>query len=143
MKAVRAHHFGEPEGLSIDEIDRPEPQPGQVLIKVRAAALNFPDVLMVKGDYQVKPDLPYTPGFELCGTVESVGQGVTGVAPGDRVMAQCDCGAFAEYTVAPVQSVHAAPEALTDAQAAAFLLVYQTSYFGLLFRGQLRAARRC
>ena len=137
MKAVRAHAWCEPEGLSVDEIDRPQPQAGQVLIKVHTAALNFPDVLMIKGEYQVKPDLPFTPGFELCGAVESVAPGVTGISAGDRVMAQCDSGAFAEYALAPIESVHAVPEAMSDAQAAAFPLVYQTSYFGLVYRGQL------
>ncbi len=137
MKAVRCHAFCQPSELVIEEIPRPDPGPGQVLIRVGTAALNFPDVLMIQGLYQVKPPLPYTPGFELAGTVESVGAGVEGIAPGSRVVAQCDQGAFAEYVVAPAHSVRPVPAGLGDEAGAAFPLVYQTSYFGLIYRGQL------
>ncbi|HEY4309426.1 MAG TPA: NADPH:quinone oxidoreductase family protein [Pirellulales bacterium] len=137
MKAVRCNAWCKPADLVIEDISRPEPAAGQVLIKVQTAALNFPDVLMIQGLYQVKPPLPFTPGFEFSGTVESAGLGVSGFAPGARVLAQCDLGAFAEYALAPVHSVQPVPAGLNDDEAAAFPLVYQTSYFGLIYRGQL------
>lgn len=137
MKAVRCNALCRPADLVIEDVARPEPRQGEVLIKVRRAALNFPDVLMIQGLYQVKPPLPFTPGFEMSGTVEAVGPTVTGFAPGDRVLAQCDLGAFAEYAVAPTHSVRPVPAGLNDDEAAAFPLVYQTSYFGLIYRGQL------
>ncbi len=138
MKAVRCHAWCQPKDLAIEELPRHEPKGGQVLIKVQAAALNFPDVLMIQGLYQVKPPLPFTPGFEMSGTVEGVGPGVTGLSPGTRVLAQCDLGAFAEFALAPAHSVRPVPQGLDDDQAAAFPLVYQTSYFGLIYRGQLQ-----
>jgi NADPH:quinone reductase len=137
MKAVRCKSLGPPAGLSIEDVGRPTPGPGEVLLQVRAAALNFPDVLMIQGLYQVKPPLPFTPGFELSGTVAEAGAGVTAFSPGDRVLAQCDLGAFAELAIAPLHSVRQVPSGLDDDQAAAFPLVYQTSYFGLIYRGQL------
>jgi NADPH2:quinone reductase len=93
---------------------------------------------MIQGTYQVKPPLPFTPGFELSGEVVEVGPGVEGIEPGQKVMAQCDTGAFAEYVVVPYVTVRPVPEGMTMHQAAAFPLVYQTSYFGLAYRGQLR-----
>ncbi len=137
MKAVRCKALGPPAHLVIEEVPRLEPGPGEVLLKVQTAALNFPDVLMIQGLYQVKPPLPFTPGFEMSGTVEAVGPGVTGLAPRTRVLAQCDLGAFAEYALAPAHSVRPVPAGLNDDEAAAFPLVYQTSYFGLIYRGQL------
>jgi NADPH:quinone reductase len=137
MRAVRCNAWCQPSALAIEEIPRPEPGPGQVLIRVHVAALNFPDVLMIQGLYQVKPPLPFTPGFELAGTVEAVGPGVSQFAAGARVLAQCDLGAFAEYVLAPIHSVRPVPAGLSDDEAAAFPLVYQTSYFGLIYRGQL------
>jgi NADPH2:quinone reductase len=137
MKAIRCTALGPPAGLAIEEAPRPVPGPGEVLVRVKAAALNFPDVLMIQGLYQVKPPLPFTPGFELSGTVEQAGPDVALFSPGSRVLAQCDLGAFAEYAIAPVHSVRQVPAGLNDEQAAAFPLVYQTSYFGLVYRGQL------
>lgn len=137
MKAIRCKAWCQPADLALEDVPRPEPRQGEVLIKVHTAALNFPDVLMIQGLYQVKPPLPFTPGFELAGTVEAVGPAVTDFAPGTRVLAQCDLGAFAEYALAPAHSVRPVPAGLNDDEAAAFPLVYQTSYFGLIYRGQL------
>lgn len=138
MKAICAHELGGPDRLTLDEVPTPVPLAGEVLIRVRAAALNFPDILMLAGKYQVQPPLPYTPGFELCGVVEQVGEGVDQALVGRRVMAQTTLGAMAEYAVAPAEAVYPAPDAWSDEEAAAFPLVYQTSYFGLAYRGQLR-----
>ena len=137
MKAVRCTSWCQPQDLTVDELPRPSAGPGEVLIRVHTAALNFPDVLMIQGLYQVKPPLPFTPGFELSGIVEETGGGTSGFAAGARVLAQCDLGAFAEFAVAPAHSVRPVPDGLDDDEAAAFPLVYQTSYFGLVYRGGL------
>ncbi len=138
MKAVVARELCEPKDLTVEEMPDPEPKKGDVLVRVSAAALNFPDVLMIQGKYQVRPPLPFTPGLEVCGTVEALGEGAEGFEPGQRVMAQLAMGGFAELTTAPAIAVHAAPDSLSDAEAAAFPLVYQTSFFGLAYRAQLQ-----
>jgi len=137
MLAVRCNELGPPERLAIEEIPRPQALEGDVLIRVEHAALNFPDVLMIQGQYQVKPPLPFTPGFELSGVIQEVGPGVSEFVPGEHVMAQCDLGAFAQYAVCPAISVHPIPAGMSGVEAAAFPLVYQTSYFGLAYRGAL------
>jgi NADPH2:quinone reductase len=138
MKAIRAHEWCGPRDLKLDEIDVPEPRKGEVLIRVNAAALNFPDILIIKGTYQVKPPLPFSPGFEIAGTIEKVGPEADGFQPGDRVMAQLGQGGFAEYAIAQTVTVKKVPEPLTDEEAAAFPLVYQTSYFALAYRAQMQ-----
>jgi NADPH:quinone reductase len=138
MKAIVAREWCEPRGLVMEEVARPEPKVGQVLVKVHSAALNFPDILLIAGKYQVKPPLPFSPGLEVAGTVESVGAGVAGFTPGQRVLAQLSMGGFAEFAVAPVEAIQQIPDAMTDDEAAAFPLVYQTSYFALVVRGALK-----
>ena len=138
MKAIRANDWCEPNGLTVEEIPQPEPGPRDVSIKVESASLNFPDMLIISGKYQVKPDLPYTPGFEIAGVVEKAGPQVTGVAPGQRVLAQLPGGGFAEFAVAEESAVRAIPESMSFDEAAAFPMVYQTSYFGLVHRAALR-----
>jgi len=139
MKAIVARQWCQPRGLVMEEVDRPKPADGQVVVKVRSAALNFPDVLLIGGKYQVKPTLPFSPGLEVAGTVDSVGARVTGLAPGQRVLAQLGLGGFAEFAVAPLEAIQPVPDAMSDDEAAAFPLVYQTSYFGLVVRGALKA----
>jgi NADPH:quinone reductase len=138
MKAIRAHEWCGPRGLVIDDIDRPEPGNGQILVRVAAAGLNFPDLLVITGKYQFKPALPFSPGFEIVGTVEKVGSGVTKFSEGQRVIAQVPVGGFAEYAIAEEAYAHPKPGAMSDEQAAAFPLVYQTSYFGIAYRGALQ-----
>ena len=138
MKAIRAHQWCEPQGLVMDEVERPEPGAGEVLIRVHAAALNFPDVLLIAGKYQVKPPLPFVPGMEVAGTIEKVGDGVTAFQSGQRVLAQLGLGGFAEYAVAPLANIQRLPDGMSYEEGASFGLVYQTSYFGLADRGQLR-----
>jgi len=138
MKAIRAHEWCGPRDLVIDEIDIPEPGENQVLIRVKVAALNFPDLLVISGKYQFKPALPFSPGFEICGTVEKTGRGVSRFAIGQRVIAQVPVGGFAEYAIADEGSTYPLPEQMTDEEGAAFPLVYQTSYFGLAYRGALQ-----
>src|SRR6266576_6219929 len=103
------------------------------------AAANFPDVLMCRGGYQVRPPLPYTPGIELCGEVLAAGPGVTGIAPGDRLIGAPVGGAFAELTLMNAATALPAPDGLDDAEAAAFFVTYQTGWFGLHRRARLAA----
>jgi NADPH2:quinone reductase len=123
--------------LVLAEVPDPEPGPGQVLVRVLGAAANFPDVLMCRGQYQVRPPLPFTPGVELCGEVVAVGDGVTGVSAGDRVLggSALPSGAFGELAL--MSSVLPAPDGLDDAEAAAFFITYQTGWFGLHRRARL------
>jgi NADPH:quinone reductase len=139
MRAWQVTALGEPAEvmrLTTDAAD-PTPGPGQVLVKTRAVALNFPDVLMCRGLYQVRPPLPFTPGVELCGTVVAVGPDVTAPAIGDRVLGTPAGGGLAEYAVMAATDALPAPAALDDAQAAAFHIAYQTGWFGLHRRARL------
>jgi NADPH2:quinone reductase len=138
MKAWRVHAWGEPETMTLEDIAEPEVAAGQVRIRNHAAALNFLDILQVQGKYQVKPPFPFTPGAEVAGVVDAVGWGVTSVQVGDRVMAIPRGGAFAEYSYAPEASVLAMPEAMSFEEAAATPIVYQTSYFAMTHRCQIR-----
>ncbi len=118
--------------MSFDEVEIPTPGEGQVLVKVRAAALNFPDILMAQGLYQEKPPLPYTPGVELCGEIVETGQRVIGSPAGGP-------GAFAEYALMDAPSAYPAPEGLSDEKAASLYLTYSTGHVGLHRRAHLQA----
>jgi NADPH:quinone reductase len=142
MRAWQVRELGEPRDvLTLAEIPDPEPGPGQVLVRVLGAATNFPDVLMCRGGYQVRPPLPYTPGVELCGEVVTAGPGVTGFAPGDRIIGgpARPSGAFAELALMNAATILPAPDGLDDAEAAAFFITYQTGWFGLHRRARLAA----
>ena len=140
MKAWQVGELGEPRDvLTLAEVPDPEPGPGQVLVRVLGAATNFPDVLMCRGLYQVRPPLPYTPGIELCGEVRAAGPGVTGIEPGDRLIGAPAGGAFAELALMNAASALPAPDGLDDAEAAAFFVTYQTGWFGLYRRAGLAA----
>jgi NADPH2:quinone reductase len=133
VKAWQIFEPGEPgDALRLNEIDKPEPGPGQVLVKVSAVALNFPDVLLARGQYQIRPPLPFTPGVELCGVVEGTGQRVIGTP----VLPH---GALAEYAVMESAELFPAPESLDDAAASGLLIGYQTGWFGLHRRAKLKA----
>ncbi|HSQ19956.1 MAG TPA: NADPH:quinone oxidoreductase family protein [Blastocatellia bacterium] len=138
MKAIRAHDWCGPRDLVIDEIDQPQPSDRQVLVRVNVAGLNFPDLLIITGKYQFKPTLPFSPGFEIAGTVEKIGPSVTRFSVGEHVIAQVAIGGFAEYAIAEEHSTHSKPAAMSDDEAASFPLVYQTAYFGLAYRGALQ-----
>ncbi|WP_327181792.1 NADPH:quinone oxidoreductase family protein [Streptomyces sp. NBC_01334] len=132
MQAWQVHENGEPsEVMRLEDVERPTPGDGQVLLRVRAANINFPDVLMVRGHYQVRPPLPFTPGVEICGETED----------GRRVIANpaLPYGGFAEYAVADAAALLPAPESLDDAEAAALHIGYQTGWFGLHRRAHLEA----
>jgi NADPH2:quinone reductase len=141
MRAWRVAELGEPEqAMALVEAEVPEPGPGQVLLKVRAAALNFPDALMVRGHYQDKPPLPFTPGIEACGDVAALGPGVSTPAVGTRVMGLTAMphGALAEYALAPAADLAPAPSELDDAAAASLWVAYQTGWLALHRRARLR-----
>ena len=140
MKAWQISRYGEPEDvLELADVPRPLPGPGQLLVKVLAAAANFPDALLCRGAYQVRPPLPFTPGVELCGEVVEVGADVTRFNVGDRVIggAVLPSGAFADYALMDAARVFHAPEAFDDAEAAPFLITYQTGWFGLHRKARL------
>ena len=120
------------------DVPAPSAGPGQVLVRNRAAGLNFFDTLQVGGKYQIKPPFPFTPGAEVAGTVESAGAGVTHVKTGDRVMALPHWGGFSEFSLAGAERVFPIPDGMNFATAASIPLVYQTSYFALTLRAALR-----
>lgn len=138
MKAWRVHAWGEPETMTLEDVAKTETPADQVRIRNHAVALNFFDILQVQGKYQVKPPFPFTPGAEVAGIVDAVGWGVTSFKEGDRVMAIPRGGAFAEYSLAPEASTFAMPEAMSFEEAASMPIVYQTGYFALTHRCQLR-----
>lgn len=141
MRAWRVHDLGRPaDVLRLEDVPDPEPGPGQLLVRVRGAAANFPDVLMCRGEYQVRPPLPFTPGVELCGEVVALGPGVTGFEPGDRVLGSSviPAGGFAELALMDSATTFPAPAALDDAEAASFYIGYQTGWFGLHRRARLQ-----
>ena len=142
MKAWQVTQLGEPgDALALNEVPDPEAGSGQVLVRVRAAAANFPDLLMCRGLYQVRPELPFTPGVELCGEIVAVGAGVTGFSVGDRVIGGPvqPTGGFGELAVMRADAILPAPDGLDDAEAAAFFITYQTGWFGLRRRARLAA----
>jgi NADPH2:quinone reductase len=142
VKAWQLSRHGEPEDvLELVDVPPPSPGAGQLLVRVLAAAANFPDVLLCRGTYQVRPPLPFTPGVELCGEVVAVGPDAAGFAPGDRVIgsAELPAGGFAEYALMPAGRSFPAPAGLDDAEAAPFLVTYQTGWFGLHRKARLAA----
>src|SRR5690606_168487 len=112
-RAVVVEHFGRYENARVLEIDRPAPKPGQILIRVEAAPVNYVDLVVVAGKYQFAPPLPYTPGKGPAGIVEEVGPGVDHFQPGDRVLAMAEVGGYAEYAVAPASDCYKLPVAMT------------------------------
>jgi NADPH2:quinone reductase len=142
MRAWQVTRLGEPkDALELVEVDEPKPGPGQLLVRVRASAANFPDVLMCRGLYQVRPELPFTPGVELCGEVLALGEGVTGFEVGQHVLggSVLPYGGFAELALMDQATTFAVPYDLDDAEAASLYIGYQTGWFGLHRRAHLQA----
>lgn len=137
MRAVRCHELVGPSGLRVDEVPDPTPGNGEVLIEVKAAGVNFPDVLLSYGKYQFKPAPPFVPGGEAAGVVIALGTGVTSLAVGDRVATTAIHGSFAEKIVASEVSVVKLPDAVSFEVGAATLLTYATTYHALVDRAAL------
>ena len=139
MRAVRIHELIGPSGIRVDDLPEPSPGPGEVLVDVRAAGVNFPDVLLSYGKYQFKPPPPFVPGGEAAGVVKAIGSGVTTFAPGDRVAATMIHGAFAERVVANELGMLKLPDAVSFEIGAASLLGYGTVMHALVDRAALKA----
>jgi len=139
VKAVLCKTYGPPESLVVEELASPVAGPSEVVLSMKAASVNFPDVLIIQNKYQVKPPLPFSPGSELAGIVKSVGDGVTAFKPGDAVMAITGYGAFAEEVKADAARLLPIPAGMDFASAAAFGLTYATSEHALCDRGALQA----
>ena len=138
MKAVLCKAYGAPEDLVLEEVAEPVPGEGEVLVEVRATALNFPDVLMIAGKYQSQPQFPFSPGGEVAGTVLGTGPGVTEFAPGDRVFGGVGFGGFAERVAAAAHSLQPLPESMSFAEASGISTTYGTSYYALKQRAALQ-----
>ena len=124
--------------VALKELPTPQPGPGEVRVRVEAASLNFPDLLMLKGEYQFKPDPPFTVGMDLCGVVDAVSENVA-IPLGTRVAGGAKTGAFADYAIAPASNLHPVPDTMAAPQAAAYPAAYTTAYVSLVERGHLRA----
>jgi NADPH:quinone reductase len=139
MKAIVCKSWGLPDTLVVEDLPDVIAGPGEVAIDVHAAGVNFPDVLIIQNKYQFKPELPFTPGSELAGVVRAVGEGVTHVKPGDKVLAFVSLGAFAQQISVPAKAVVPMPTGLDFDTAAAFTLTYGTSHHAVVDRAQLKA----
>lgn len=139
MKAVLSTAPGGPDTLELCEVADPNAQDGQVVIAVKACGVNYPDVLVIEDQYQFRPERPFTPGGEVSGVIESIGKGVVGLAPGQRVLALVMFGGMAEKIAVDANKVVPIPDTMPFDEAAAFLLTYETSYYALKLRGKLAA----
>lgn len=141
MKVIQVQQFGGPEVLRVEEIPRPKPAAGQVLVRIHGAGVNPYDTYMRAGTYAVKPSLPYTPGSDGAGVVEAVGSGVTTVKSGDRVyVARTVSGAYAEYAIALESQVHRLPANISFVQGAGIWVPYGTAYHALVHSAHARAS---
>ncbi|WP_416900252.1 MAG: NADPH:quinone oxidoreductase family protein [Minwuia sp.] len=139
MKAMMVDELGPPEIMQFKEMPDPVAGPGEIRVRIRAVGLNFPDILMIAGKYQHKPDLPFAPGMEAAGEVLDVGDGVTDYAPGQRVIIHGKGGMYAEQAVVPEAWAVPLPESWSFEEGAAFWSAYLTAYVGLVSRGRMQA----
>ena len=139
MRAVVCREWGGPQDLQLEDLPSPEPGPGEVLLEVAAAGVNFADTLMIAGKYQERPAFPFSPGLEVAGTVKALGAGVTGFAPGQRVMALTDRGGYAQAALAKAGDVFPIPDSLAWAEAAGFPITYGTAHGALRWHANLQA----
>jgi NADPH2:quinone reductase len=138
MRAVLCKAYGLPKDLVVEEIPSPTPGAGEVLVEVKAAGVNFPDVLMIQNKYQHRQALPFSPGYEIAGVVKALGPNVSGLEVGDAGIAMLRSGAFAEEALAPAERFWRIPSDVDFVDAAAFPLAYGTSYHALKDRGRLQ-----
>ena len=139
MRAVLCEAFGEPDGLIVKEIDMPQVEPGQVLIRVRAAALNFFDTLIIQNKYQYTPELPFSPAGEISGEIEAVGEGVDPSRVGERVLAYLRWGGARDYVVINEDEAIKVPDGVSYEQAAGLMITYGTTIYGLRSRANLQS----
>lgn len=139
MKAVLCKAYGLPEDLVIEEVESPQAGRGQVVIKVKACGVSFPDTLIIQGKYQFKPPMPFSPGGELAGVVQEVGPGVEGIKAGDRVIAFTGWGGYAQEVVTEASRIIPMPDNMDFATAAIFIMTYGTSHYALKDRAHLKA----
>ena len=139
MRAVLCKKFGPPDTLVVEDVPSPRAAAGQVVVTVKAAAINFPDSLIIEGKYQIRPEPPFSPGFEVAGVIKECGDGVTGFAVGDRVIAVTTWGGYAEEVAVGAENLIPMPAAMDFPAAAAFMTTYGTSYYALKDRAGLRA----
>ncbi|MGB1402827.1 MAG: NADPH:quinone oxidoreductase family protein [Porticoccaceae bacterium] len=138
MKALMCNEFGSPDSLILAETEAPTPAKGEVLIDIKAAGVNFPDILTVQGKYQFKPELPFIPGAEVCGIVTTIGEGVTSRKVGDKVFATLQVGAFSEQCVVNEHATVALGATMSFEQGAGFAITYGTSYYALKQRANIQ-----
>lgn len=140
MRALVCHKLSEDfSGVDIRDVPTPVPGPGEVLIKVRATSINFPDLLLCQGKYQLKLEPPFTPGMDISGIVDAIGPDVTAFAPGDEVCGGARFGGFAEYAIVHTNGLQKKPDNLSFDQAASYSAAYLTAYVALVRRGRLQA----
>ena len=138
MRALLCRQFGPPESLIVEDVPSPRAGPGEVVVTVKAASVNFPDLLIIQNKYQVKPPLPFSPGSEFAGVIKEVGEGVTHLKSGERVIAFAGYGGFAEECLAPAARIVPIPGNMDFVTAAAFLLTYGTSHHALKHRADTK-----
>jgi NADPH2:quinone reductase len=138
MRALLSKEPGGPDTLVMDELPDPVAGPGQVVVAVKACSINYPDVLIIEDKYQMKPPRPFAPGSEVSGVVDSVGEGVTGFAPGDRVLCTTGSGGLVEKVAVPAASLYPLPEGRSFEEGASLILTYGTTIHALLDRGHLK-----
>jgi NADPH:quinone reductase-like Zn-dependent oxidoreductase len=141
MKALLSHQPGGPESLRIEEIPDPVPGPGELLVRVRACAINFPDVLIIEDKYQLRPQRPFAPGGEIAGEVIALGAGVSGWSVGDRLIAALGFGGLAEQVIVPADRAIPLPAERSFEQGSALLMTYATAIHALVDRGKLQAGQ--
>ena len=139
MKTLRSHAVGGPDTLTLDEVPEPLPGPGELQVRVHAAAINYPDVIIIEDKYQIKPPRPFAPGGEIAGEITAIGEGVTGWNIGDRIIAVPGWGGLAETVVIAAKSAFRLPANRSYIDGAALLLTYATSIHALYDRGKLKA----
>ena len=140
MRALVCHTLSDDlSGVEIRDVPKPQPKPGEVLIKVAATSVNFPDILLTQGKYQLKLEPPFTPGMDVSGTVAALGDGVTGFAVGYAVCGGARFGGFAEYAIVSAAGLQKKPDNLSFEESASYSAAYLTAYVALVRRGNLQA----
>ena len=142
MRAIVANAVGPPEDLTIEDLPDPTPGPGEVLVDMKATAVNFPDLLVIEGKYQIIPPHPFVPGKEGAGVIAAVGEGVDGLSAGDRVMVQVEWGTYAQKLVLPADHCFPMPGGMSFEEAAAIGIAYQTAHFALVARAGVQKGER-